>query len=330
MKRYFTKLILVLIITLSKAVVCFGLKLDNYPQIKQISDQLVSDGVYNEQEIEALFAKVELKPKVVEAFKKPAEKLSWAKYRDLFITRKVISNGVEFWNEHQQLLSNASNQFGVPEEIIVAVLGVETRFGKSMGSHAVINSLSTLSIDFERRREFFQSELSSFLKLVKSDGIDPLNTLGSYAGAMGIPQFIASSYQAYAIDYDGDGRRDLINSYADAIGSVANYFNLHKWIKDAPVKTRIKKIDARQYSSLRQTGKSAQHDVSEILNAGVKIAGEFNGDLAADIIELYGKDGKQYELVFENFYVIKRYNQSNLYAMAITELSEAIKNKRKS
>lgn len=330
MKRLIRKLVITLIITLAKATVCFGLELEKYPQIKQVSDKLVSDGVYDKQEIETLFAKVELKPKVVEAFKKPAEKLTWARYRDLFITDKVIRNGVEFWNEHEQLLSKASNQFAVPEEIIVAILGVETRFGKSLGSHAVINSLSTLSVDFERRKEFFQSELSSFLRLVKSDGIDPLTTLGSYAGAMGIPQFIASSYQAYAIDYDGDGRRDLINSYADAIGSVANYFKRHKWIKDAPVKTAITKINEQQFSKLRQTERSAQYSVSQVTKAGVEINGEFSGDLAADIIELNGKDGKQYELVFENFYVIKRYNQSNLYAMAIAELSEAIYNKRKS
>lgn len=235
MKRFLKKSILILVSTHFMIPVSFGLDLEMYPQIKKISDQLVKEGIYGNEEIEAIFADVELNPGVVEAFKKPAEKLSWAKYKNLFITKKTIKNGVRFWREHQQLLTKASTQFGVPEEIIVAILGVETRFGKSMGSHAVINSLSTLSVDFERRKEFFQSELSSFLKLVKSDGIDPLNTLGSYAGAMGIPQFIASSYQAYAVDYDNDGQRDLINSYADAIGSVANYFKRHNWIKNAPV-----------------------------------------------------------------------------------------------
>ena len=277
-----------------------------------------------------MFAKVDLKPKVVEAFKKPAEKLTWAKYKGLFITDKIIRNGVKFWNEHQQTLTKASSQFGVPEHIIVAILGIETRFGKSMGSHTVLNSLSTLSIDFERRKEFFQSELSSFLKLVKSDDIDPLKTLGSYAGAMGIPQFIASSYQAYAIDFDGDGKRDLINSYTDAIGSVANYFKAHKWITGAPVKAGINSINADQFGRFRQTERSAQHTVARISESGVAIDGKFDGNLAADIIELNGPEGKQYELVFENFYVIKRYNQSNLYAMAVAELSEAISDKRKS
>ena len=330
MKKDLLKTFLILITTLFMACAGFALDLTEYPEIKQVSDQLVHDGVYTEQEIQALFAKVNLKPKVVEAFKKPAEKLTWAKYRGLFITDKVIKNGVKFWDEHQQLLSRASNEYGVPEEIIVAILGVETRFGKSMGSHAVINSLSTLSIDFERRKEFFQSELSSFLKLAKSDGVDPLSTLGSYAGAMGIPQFIASSYQAYAIDFDDDGQRDLINSYADAIGSVANYFHQHNWLKGAPVKTSINQINAEQFSLFRQSEKSAQHSVAKIAATGVDIEGEFDADLAADVIELNGKNGKQYELVFENFYVIKRYNQSNLYAMAICELSEAIKNKRES
>ena len=330
MKRQYKKPFLILITAFFISPVCIALDLEKHPEIKQVSDQLVADGVYTDNEIEALFAKVNLKPKVVEAFKKPAEKLTWAKYRGLFITDKVIKNGVKFWQQHESVLSKASNEFGVPVEIIVAILGVETRFGKSMGSHAVINSLSTLSIDFERRKEFFQSELLSFLKLAKSDGVDALNTQGSYAGAMGIPQFIASSYQAYAIDYDGDGRRDLIGSYADAIGSVANYFKQHNWLQGAPVKTGITKIDAEQFSQFRQTQKSAQYNVTSITDAGVKIDGEFSGDLAADVIELNGSKGKQYELVFENFYVIKRYNQSNLYAMAISELSEAIKNKRSS
>lgn len=330
MKRFLTKFFLVAAVSLSKVPLCLGLELEKYPEIKQISDQLVMQGIYQQDEISTIFEKVNLNPGVVEAFKRPAEKLTWAKYRGLFITDKVIQNGVEFWNKHQQVLSKASNQFGVPEKIIVAILGVETRYGKSMGSHLVIDSLATLSIDFERRREFFQSELTSFLELAKSDGIDPLSTLGSYAGAMGIPQFIASSYQAYAVDYDGDGRRDLINSYADAIGSVANYLYRHKWIKDAPINSRVKSISAEQYSIYRQSGKSAQHSVSEILSSGVKIADTHSGELAADIIELNGSRGKQYELVFENFYVIKRYNQSNLYAMAVARLSEGIENKRRS
>ena len=330
MNRDLIKPLLLTITTLWLIPQSFGLELEKHPEIKQVSDQLVADGVYDENELQSLFAKVNLKPKVVEAFKKPAEKLTWAKYKGLFITNKVIKNGVDFWREHQQILSKASEQFGVPEEIIVAILGVETRYGKSMGSHAVINSLSTLSIDFERRKEFFQTELSSFLKLAKSDGIDPLTTQGSYAGAMGIPQFIASSYQAYAIDFDGDGKRDLINSYTDAIGSVANYFKLHKWITAAPIKTSVGKITAEQYARFKQTERSAQHTVAEIVDSGVMINGEYDKNLAADIIELNGADGKQYELVFENFYVIKRYNQSNLYAMAIAELSEAIKNKRSS
>lgn len=306
----------------------FGLELASHPEIKGVADQLVSEGIYTEKEIQELFASVELKPQVVEAFKKPAEKLSWGNYRGLFITDKVVRNGVEFWREHQQTLSRASNEFGVPEHVIVAILGVETRFGQSMGHHEVINSLSTLSIDFERRKEFFQSELTSFLRLAKSDGIDPLTTKGSYAGAMGIPQFIASSYQSYAIDYDGDGKRDLIHSYADAIGSVANYFKTHKWIEGAPIKTEITAINPEQFSQFRQTARSAQHTVADISAAGVSFNGEFDGNLAADIIELSASQGKQYEMVFENFYVIKRYNQSNLYAMAVTELSQAINESR--
>ena len=320
---------LIVMTTLMWAQIALPVDLDKYPDLKSITDRLVEQGVYTSGEVETLFSQVSLRPKVVEAFKKPAEKLTWAKYQGLFITDKVIRNGVKFWNEHQQTLEKATEEFGVPEEIIVAILGVETRYGKSKGSHAVINSLSTLSVDFERRKEFFQAELESFLKLSKTENIDPLNTVGSYAGAMGIPQFIASSYQAYAIDFDGNGERNLIDSYADAIGSVANYFKQHKWIEGEPVKASINKINAEQFSRFKQTQKSPQFSVEEITQSGVETQGEYKGALAADIIQLNGKNGKQYELVFDNFYVIKRYNQSNLYAMAVTELSQAIKRKHK-
>ena len=307
-----------------------ALELNKHPELKSIANKLVADGVYTAAELEKIFANVELRSSVVKAFKRPAEKLTWGKYRGLFINDKVIRNGAKFWEDHQELLSRATKEYGVPEEIIVAILGVETRFGTNKGNNVVINSLSTLSLQYERRKEFFQSELESFLKLAKSEQLDPHITVGSYAGAMGIPQFIASSYQAYAIDFDGDGKRDLINSYADAIGSVANYFKKHGWQLGDPVKAKVTEIDSQQFDSFKQAGKSAQFNLAEILKSGVAIEGDFPGQLAADIIKLDGRQGTQYQVVFDNFYVIKRYNHSNLYAMAVAELSQAIRNKYRS
>ncbi len=312
-------------------ILCYALELDKHPELQSIADNLVADGVYTSSELDKIFSRVELRSNVVEAFKRPAEKLTWKKYRGLFISDKVIRNGVNFWRQHQELLIRAAEEYGVPEEIIVAILGVETRFGTNKGNNTVINSLSTLSLQFERRKDFFLSELESFLKLAKSEQLDPLNTLGSYAGAMGIPQFIASSYQAYAVDFDDDGKRDLINSYADAIGSVANYFSKHGWQQGDPVKTKVKKINSKQFNAFKQVGKSARYKLADIKKSGVTVADdEYSGQLAADIIKLNGSKGTEYQVVFDNFYVIKRYNQSNLYAMAVAELSQAIKNKYRS
>jgi len=304
-----------------------ALELGKHPELNAIAKNLVADGTYTSAELDKIFSRVELRPNVVQAFKRPAEKLTWKKYKGLFISDKVIRNGVNFWVQHQKLLSRAAKEYGVPEELIVAILGVETRFGTNKGKNGVLNSLSTLSLQYERRKDFFLSELESFLKLAKSEQLDPLMTLGSYAGAMGIPQFIASSYQAYAIDFNGDGKRDLINSYADAIGSVANYFKKHGWQQNQPVKTEVGEISSKQFDSFKQSGKSAQFLLGDIKKAGVSLSAEYSDQLAADIIKLQGSKGEEYQIVFDNFYVIKRYNQSNLYAMAVADLSQAIKNK---
>ena len=311
----------------ANSMIANALDLSKHPELKTITDGLVTKGVYTKTELNKLFAKVELRPSVVEAFQRPAEKLTWGKYRGLFITNKVVRNGAKFWVQHKELLERAAQEYGVPEEIIVAILGIETRFGTNKGKNAVINSLSTLSLQFERRKAFFQSELESFLKLAKSEQLDPLTTVGSYAGAMGIPQFIASSYNAYAVDFNGDGKRDLINSYADAIGSVANYFKQHSWQSGNPVNVKVKNVTTAQYNAYKQSGKSANYRLSEIRQAGVNIPSNYPDELAADIIKLEGRNGTEYQVVFDNFYVIKRYNQSNLYAMAVSELSQAIKNK---
>ncbi len=326
-KTFFSMLIVVFTIN---PVIANALDLNKHPELNAIADNLVAAGIYNRTELQRLFANVELKPKVVKAFKRPAEKLTWGKYRGLFITDKVVRNGAQFWADHRPLLERAAKEYGVPEEIIVAILGVETRFGTNKGNNVVLNSLSTLSLQFERRKAFFQSELESFLKLAKSEQLDPITTVGSYAGAMGIPQFIASSYQAYAVDFDGDGKRDLINSYADAIGSVANYFNKHGWQSADPVNVKVVGVKASQFDTYKQSARSAQFNLKELKQAGINVSEKFSEQLAADLIKLESKRGTEYQVVFDNFYVIKRYNHSNLYAMAVSELSQAIKRKYRS
>ena len=192
--------------------------------------QMASRSDYSEQELVELFSTVSKQDHLFELLNKPAEKeLQWYQYRPIFIKEKRIDLGVKFWREHQQLLSEVSTKTGVPEQIIIAVIGVETFYGIYKGKDPVLDSLVTLAFDYPRRGEFFTRELEQFLLLVKEQNLDPVNLRGSYAGAMGMPQFISSSYRSYAVDFDGDGQANLFDSVADITASVANYFVKHGW-----------------------------------------------------------------------------------------------------
>jgi membrane-bound lytic murein transglycosylase B len=245
--------------------------------------------------------------------------LTWREYRPIFVTSKRIGRGNDFLRLHHEILQRAEKEYGVPAEIITAIIGVETYYGRLSGKTQVFDSLVTLGFDYPPRSRFFLSELEQFLLLTREEDIDVSVVRGSYAGAMGMPQFISSSYRQYAVDFDGDGKRDLWNSTADVIGSVANYFKVHGWKSGGQVV-----VPARVKGQIEETrNKLKPHtSISDLAAQGVVPEVAVDDSAKATVITLKGKRGKEYWLGLDNFYVITRYNHSALYAMAVYQLSQ--------
>lgn len=265
---------------------------------------------------------------IVDAMDRPYEGRPWHSYRRLFLTPERIEGGVAFWREHAALLARAEAAFGVSPQIIVAIIGVETSYGDNVGRHRVIDALTTLGFAYPRRGEFFRGELEAFLLLSREEQMDPLEAVGSYAGAMGKPQFISSSYRSYAVDFDGDGRRNLWRSDADVIGSVANYFRQHGWRPGEPVAfpAELQGGVPAGLEIAEKTPLAPTSTAGELRNAGIHWREPLPDAVAATLIRLDGV-AEEYWVGLENFYVITRYNHSNLYAMAVHQLSEEIRSR---
>jgi membrane-bound lytic murein transglycosylase B len=250
---------------------------------------------------------------------------SWPKYRAKFLTPKRINAGVQYWQEHEDYLRRAEAEYGVPAEVILGILGVETAFGSNTGSFRVIDALATIAFDGPRRQEYFREELKELLLLAREIGLDPLSVKGSYAGAMGLPQFMPSSYRRHAVDFDGDGFIDLVGSPADAIGSVAKYLKAYGWTPGEPAKVRVT-LPADAASGL-VSGLQRAHTVADLKKKGVKFTGATSlPQDACSIVELPVPGGKpSYIAGFGNFEAITRYNRSTFYATAVLELADAIR-----
>lgn len=257
---------------------------------------------------------------VLESIAKPAEKtLTWERYRPIFLKQKRIDLGREFMQEHRALLERAEKETGVSQSIITAIIGVETYYGRHKGKTSVFDSLMTLGFDYPPRSKFFRSELEHFLLLAREVDIDVSSIKGSYAGAMGMPQFISSSYRTYAVDFDGDSKRDLWNSTADVIGSVANYFKKHGWQRGGDVVQR-----ARVKQNLKETTRTKlkpHTSIADFRHQGVVTDKAYADDVMTTLVTLEGDDGIEHWLGLKNFYVITRYNHSAMYAMAVYQLS---------
>ncbi len=294
-------------------------------EVKLFINRMVKEYDFDRDYLKQLFKEVEVQTRVLKAIRTPAEReKKWFEYRPIFLTEARINGGITYWQENQTVLQEAEEQYGIPAEIIVAIIGVETYYGRLTGKHPVLDSLVTLGFDYPKRSAFFLSELENYLLLCREEGFDPSALLGSYAGAMGRGQFISSSYRRFAVDQDQDGKRDLWNSNEDAIGSVANYLSAHGWRKNhtitssAQFKGNPDKVDQSNkllpsftYSQLNNQGFVADMPV------GMKES--------LSLIVLDGKEGKEYWLGHKNFYVITRYNHSSMYAMAVFQLSQEIK-----
>ncbi len=287
-------------------------------------EQLSEKFSLSNTELEAAVEQAEYQQGIIDAMTRPAEAKPWSAYRPIFLTEKRLKQGVEFWQEHQELLEKAQQELQVPPQIITAIIGVETFYGTHMGTHKVLDALYTLGFHYPPRGEFFRSEFANYLVLAKEQDWELTEQKGSYAGAMGMGQFIPSSYRHYAVDFDGDGERNLFDA-TDAIGSVANYFHEHHWQLDEDVAYPATVTDTEKAQALLSEERQLTHSWAELAAAGIIVEDELAADTPVKLIELAGAKGPEYWVVRHNFYVITRYNHSPLYAMAVYQLSEQLK-----
>ncbi len=279
------------------------------------------------EEVKAILDQAVFQDEIIEKISRPAEgTMTWGRYRKIFITDERAEAGVNFWNENRETLEKVSTDTGVPVEVILGIIGVETYFGKIKGSYNVLDALYTLGFGYPKRGKFFRSELDHFLVMAREEKLDPTKVKGSYAGAMGYTQFMPSSYRAYAKSFEEGGTRDLMNSPEDAIASVANYIKVHRWKKGQPITSKA--TLTREITGLRKQALRPKNKVVDYTKIGFRPEESLNSDLPATMIILDGEDGKEHWFGMYNFYVITRYNHSKLYAMAVYQLGELIKEKK--
>jgi membrane-bound lytic murein transglycosylase B len=288
-------------------------------------DKMVKEHQFDAAEISSLLNQAKKQQSIIDAISRPAEKrLNWGQYRKIFITDKRIKGGMTFWKENQAILEQAEKTYGVPAQIITAIVGVETYYGRITGKYSVLDSLYTLGFHYPPRAKFFRSELEEFLQLAREEGVSPAEPLGSYAGAMGRPQFISSSFRAYAVDFDKDGKRDIWENNADVIGSVANYFKRHGWKAGEPVAQLVTGAK-KGFDEEIKAGYKPSLDVNALIDKGIILGSSLEKDAKVALLEMESDDGNEYWVASPNFYAITRYNHSPLYAMAVFQLSEAIR-----
>jgi membrane-bound lytic murein transglycosylase B len=278
---------------------------------------------FDAQALAGLFSRVETRPAIIAAMSRPAEKtLAWNEYRARFITDRRVARGVEVSREQAEALQKAAAS-GVPASVLLAIVGVETFYGEKTGSYRVIDALSTLAFDYPPRSRFFRGELEQYLVMAREESLDPLAPLGSYAGAMGVPQFMPSSFRRYAVDGDDDGHRDLWGDWSDVFASVANYLKLNGWRPGEPVMTAAD-VSGANLDGLSQDKLALGETVKSLQERGVKFTTDLGPDAPAVLVPLVGANGPEYRVGFSNYYAITRYNRSELYASAVNDLAEAL------
>ena len=304
-----------------------AIEVTDYPELGLFIDEMIEKHQFSEATLMHIFDEAELRDDILEIIARPGEAQPWFKYKARFLTRDHVVRGKKFWLKYRQAILKASRIYHVPPEIIVAVIGVETNYGRLVGRHRVIDSLTTLVLKYPKRQRFFRKELENYLLLTREQHLNPLSIRGSYTGAIGMPQFMPSSYRAYAVDLDKDGSADLVDSVADAIGSVANYLKIHGWEPGKPVLS-VPEMDGDMYPWLSDISNKPIFSLSELNRYGIRIAGKSHIDPGTRValISFNEENSIDYRIVYHNFYVITRYNNSVKYARAITELSELLKN----
>jgi membrane-bound lytic murein transglycosylase B len=315
-----------LLLTAAASTAAYAGDYEQRTDVRAFAQEMQERYDFKQADVLAVLAQAEKKQKILDAIAKPAEKAKpWKEYRKIFITDARIEGGADFWLTHEQGLRAVSERYQVEPEMIVAIIGVETSYGKNTGSYRVIDALSTLAFDYPPRSAFFRQELQNYLLLAREQKHDPLTLTGSYAGAMGYGQFMPSSYRNFAVDFDGDGFADIWNNPPDAIASVANYFKQHGWKKGGPVLARAN-VSADFDKTLLGAGFKPQHTLTELAPRGAApLVGGLSVNSKAVLLSQEGDYGTEYWLGFDNFYTITRYNNSSMYAMATKQLADAIK-----
>jgi membrane-bound lytic murein transglycosylase B len=294
------------------------------PEVRAFIEETTRDFGIARDQLESLLKQAQTKQTILDAISRPAERVvPWHEYRDRFLTEKRILQGTDFWTEHGAALRRIPDPNVAAS--VVGILGVETSFGRITGRFRVIDALATLAFDYPPRSDFFRSELQQFLLLSREEAVDPRTALGSYAGAMGAPQFISSSYRNYAIDGDGNGKRDLWNSWDDVIGSVANYLLAFGWREGEPVVVTAT-LPSDDLSRFNIAKLELNETVQSLRDKGVRFETSLPANAPALLIVAQGKDGPVYRVGFTNFYVVTRYNRSPMYAMAVHDLGQAVVN----
>ena len=294
------------------------------PEIDAFIESMVSKHEFDRDDLIRILGQAEIKESILEQIKKPAEKtLTWAEYRPIFMTAERVQAGANFWRENRASLDNISSSTGVPSEIIVGIIGVETYYGRITGGHRVLDALATLAFYYPPRAKFFRRELEEFLLLVREEEMQATDPFGSYAGAMGRPQFMPSSYRAYAVDSTGDGKRDIWNNWTDVAGSVANYFVKHGWTAGEEVTTQAT-LSSRFSGPAPDNTLSARETVRSLSQSGVMFSTDLSSDSKGQLVTLEGANGTEHWVGFHNFFVITRYNHSVMYALAVHQLGQEI------
>ena len=296
------------------------------PEVQAFVRDLVQRHGFVERELGLVFSRVRRVEPVLEAISRPAEKVrSWEEYRAALLTERRIAEGRDFWKRHRRTLERAERKYGVAAHYVVAIIGVETFYGRNTGNWRVADALTTLAFDYPPRAAFFRGELEQFLLLARDAGLDVLSVRGSYAGAIGIPQFMPSSTRRYAVDFDGNGEIDLRRSRADAIGSVANFLKIHGWQRDADVLVEAR-VSGEAWRAYADGGTEPRHSLAALRQAGIEFDSPQPAGAAAALIELASPERpSEYRIGLRNFYVLTRYNRSALYAAAVTELARELR-----
>jgi membrane-bound lytic murein transglycosylase B len=295
------------------------------PEVQSFMRELVKRHGFVESELKRVFARVKRADPVLEAISRPAERVrTWEEYRSALLTERRLAEGLEFWKKYRRTLERAEKKYGVAPEYVVAIIGVETFYGRNTGNWRVVDALTTLAFDYPPRSSFFRNELEQYLLFARNAGVDVFSVRGSYAGAIGLPQFMPSSTRAYAVDFDGNGHIDLQKSRSDAIGSVANFLKVHGWQRDADVlvNARVAGDAWRPFAE----GLEPKHSMVALREAGIEFDSPQPAGAPVVLVELAsGARPSDFRVGLRNFYVITRYNRSAFYAAAVADLARALR-----